>query len=147
MSPTGFPSAESLPWNIGRMNTASVPLPLMPVMSVISGLRIRAASIGAFFFQAEDGIRDKLVTGVQTCALPISACCAPTSRVPLGQRHLQFHSPHELREPRVVFHGVEYRVHLEIRQPAAPVLVGPLEPEEHLVDVAEPQVPDAERHR
>src|SRR5207244_5431113 len=24
-----------------------------------------------FFFQAEDGIRDDLVTGVQTCALPI----------------------------------------------------------------------------
>src|SRR2546423_9309281 len=27
-----------------------------------------------FFFQAEDGIRDKLVTGVQTCALPICVC-------------------------------------------------------------------------
>src|SRR5688572_33510222 len=27
----------------------------------------------AFFFQAEDGIRDLTVTGVQTCALPISA--------------------------------------------------------------------------
>src|SRR5256885_4610593 len=26
-----------------------------------------------FFFQAEDGIRDYKVTGVQTCALPISA--------------------------------------------------------------------------
>src|SRR5438876_10420783 len=26
-----------------------------------------------FFFQAEDGIRDGRVTGVQTCALPISA--------------------------------------------------------------------------
>ena len=26
---------------------------------------------GFFFFQAEDGIRDDLVTGVQTCALPI----------------------------------------------------------------------------
>src|SRR5258708_8081650 len=26
-----------------------------------------------FFFQAEDGIGDDLVTGVQTCALPISA--------------------------------------------------------------------------
>ena len=25
-----------------------------------------------FFFQAEDGIRDRDVTGVQTCALPIS---------------------------------------------------------------------------
>src|SRR5258708_23316047 len=29
----------------------------------------------AFFFQAEDGIRDDLVTGVQTCALPI--CTGP----------------------------------------------------------------------
>src|SRR5260370_3694526 len=26
-----------------------------------------------FFFQAEDGIRDSSVTGVQTCALPISS--------------------------------------------------------------------------
>src|SRR5699024_3706142 len=26
-----------------------------------------------FFFQAEDGIRDRNVTGVQTCALPISS--------------------------------------------------------------------------
>src|SRR2546429_7040740 len=26
-----------------------------------------------FFFQAEDGIRDVAVTGVQTCALPISS--------------------------------------------------------------------------
>ena len=25
----------------------------------------------SFFFQAEDGIRDQMVTGVQTCALPI----------------------------------------------------------------------------
>src|SRR3989440_5332194 len=30
-------------------------------------------SIVVFFFQAEDGIRDLIVTGVQTCALPISA--------------------------------------------------------------------------
>src|SRR2546421_428877 len=27
--------------------------------------------LAAFFFQAEDGIRDLIVTGVQTCALPI----------------------------------------------------------------------------
>src|SRR2546429_4666156 len=37
-----------------------------------------------FFFQAEDGIRDVAVTGVQTCALPISvggvcSCCPPCS--------------------------------------------------------------------
>src|SRR5215217_9770669 len=30
------------------------------------------ASLFFFFFQAEDGIRDIGVTGVQTCALPIS---------------------------------------------------------------------------
>src|SRR5699024_11235457 len=36
-----------------------------------------------YFFQAEDGIRDRNVTGVQTCALPIlvpdSTYCAATS--------------------------------------------------------------------
>src|SRR3712207_8945833 len=30
-----------------------------------------------FFLQAEDGIRDIGVTGVQTCALPISRRCSP----------------------------------------------------------------------
>src|SRR5688572_29204667 len=30
--------------------------------------------VSFFFFQAEDGIRDLTVTGVQTCALPILAC-------------------------------------------------------------------------
>src|SRR5699024_11259066 len=42
------------------------------------------------FFQAEDGIRDRNVTGVQTCALPIlggspfalSACCWAAPRPP-----------------------------------------------------------------
>src|SRR5258708_13878339 len=33
----------------------------------------RIGSVLDFFFQAEDGIRDDLVTGVQTCALPILA--------------------------------------------------------------------------
>src|SRR2546421_884337 len=33
-------------------------------------------SLFFFFFQAEDGIRDLIVTGVQTCALPISAAQA-----------------------------------------------------------------------
>src|SRR5256886_6048467 len=32
----------------------------------------RCGSLFFFFFQAEDGIRDLTVTGVQTCALPIS---------------------------------------------------------------------------
>src|SRR5688500_19949740 len=41
-----------------------------------------------FFFQAEDGIRDYKVTGVQTCALPISDRAAPTTdpRLPVPRR-------------------------------------------------------------
>ena len=38
-----------------------------------------------FFFQAEDGIRDRLVTGVQTCALPIWDYFA-TLLYPLGNK-------------------------------------------------------------
>src|SRR2546421_8808806 len=34
----------------------------------------RAGANFFFFFQAEDGIRDLIVTGVQTCALPIYDC-------------------------------------------------------------------------
>src|SRR5438105_15881910 len=33
---------------------------------------MQARDYACFFFQAGDGIRDPLVTGVQTCALPIS---------------------------------------------------------------------------
>src|SRR5256885_17233383 len=41
---------------------------------------VHGLAIFVFFFQAEDGIRDYKVTGVQTCALPISVafwapCC------------------------------------------------------------------------
>src|SRR5699024_12150722 len=35
-------------------------------------LRSILQKVHLFFFQAEDGIRDRNVTGVQTCALPIS---------------------------------------------------------------------------
>src|SRR5690606_8303458 len=37
---------------------------------------------GVFFFQAEDGIRDFHVTGVQTCALPISSPSPASARGP-----------------------------------------------------------------
>src|SRR6266481_1665601 len=37
-----------------------------------------------FFFQAEDGIRDGTVTGVQTCALPISSNIEVKCRVAGG---------------------------------------------------------------
>src|SRR5256885_12378769 len=40
-----------------------------------------------FFFQAEDGIRDYKVTGVQTCALPISNGLIGTHLVPACMDH------------------------------------------------------------
>src|SRR5690606_40890058 len=40
------------------------------------------AVVFLFFFQAEDGIRDFHVTGVQTCALPISAAAFSMARPP-----------------------------------------------------------------
>src|SRR5690349_1142859 len=39
-----------------------------------------------FFFQAEDGIRDLYVTGVQTCALPISTTSIGSTGGPSLQR-------------------------------------------------------------
>src|SRR5258708_15683637 len=67
-----------------------------------------------FFFQAEDGIRDDLVTGVQTCALPIYWCSlkkyisrrtasiawSPARVAPLNPKHsvavLRFHQESDL---------------------------------------------------
>src|SRR5690606_39460234 len=42
-----------------------------------------------FFFQAEDGIRDFHVTGVQTCALPILPPLSHAFRLGLGQRRAE----------------------------------------------------------
>src|SRR5690349_24307782 len=50
-----------------------------------------------FFFQAEDGIRDLYVTGVQTCALPICA-----GRQDLEQGADRKHPPPARRRPAVL---------------------------------------------
>src|SRR3712207_8789185 len=75
-----------------------------------------------FFFQAEDGIRDIGVTGVQTCALPISitsagpvpdlskaigvpspeaTVCIPTFLVRLARLPPEGHAPRRSEERRV----------------------------------------------
>src|SRR2546429_4671869 len=41
-------------------------------ISICGLMSLRFIFFFFFFFQAEDGIRDVAVTGVQTCALPIS---------------------------------------------------------------------------
>src|SRR5256884_2944245 len=74
-----------------------------------------------FFFQAEDGIRDVAVTGVQTCALPI---CPRGSRGLLGP-----HSGSAPKKPRgnharIVEHH-ELVAREEIRQFAKPPVLKP----------------------
>src|SRR3712207_9450653 len=55
---------------------------------------------GYFFFQAEDGIRDIGVTGVQTCALPIfaEALVEGAVRPPAGGAVLEDPHPHGRRD-------------------------------------------------
>src|SRR5258708_22107069 len=50
-----------------------------------------------FFFQAEDGIRDDLVTGVQTCALPIFPPRLQDRRQPHPRDHRQKEQHHRER--------------------------------------------------
>src|SRR5438034_8695997 len=50
---------------------ASLPLIKERILVIILLLHFLSLLLGCFFFQAEDGIRDHCVTGVQTCALPI----------------------------------------------------------------------------
>src|SRR5690606_40559969 len=48
--------------------------------------RCELACVAFFFFQAEDGIRDFHVTGVQTCALPIYIVArGSNSSLPTGE--------------------------------------------------------------
>src|SRR5438034_6656922 len=65
-----------------------------------------------FFFQAEDGIRDHCVTGVQTCALPILEPVfdlVPQGRLPQRPLHPLRHVAFGRQpvQPRAVGHVVE----------------------------------------
>src|SRR2546427_11945111 len=66
-----------------------------------------------FFFQAEDGIRDLTVTGVQTCALPISVVRGhPREAAPVDMELLTL----ELHVPVDPVEG-EQREHRRMRAP------------------------------
>src|SRR5439155_6654459 len=83
------------------------------------GKRPRDGSCDFFFFQAEDGIRDGHVTGVQTCALPIFAAigiAAPGLPVDFGVRLLDAGVPDQLALVAVVQGLVGLAVVVEIRR-------------------------------
>src|SRR5215469_2589761 len=54
------------------MRTATIQRLVLAAKAEIFLLEVGSSDSISFFFQAEDGIRDLYVTGVQTCALPIS---------------------------------------------------------------------------
>src|SRR5207247_4789888 len=62
-------SLFSVPSRSPRTVSCAIRTMPSPVASPTFAILTTLSSI--FFFQAEDGIRDPLVTGVQTCALPI----------------------------------------------------------------------------
>src|SRR3712207_8002214 len=72
-----------------------------------------------FFFQAEDGIRDIGVTGVQTCALPIYARLRPDPALDDGRDDAAPGAQQPGRHPR---QAVELRVRRRLEQVA--VLAG-----------------------
>src|SRR5438094_10592324 len=83
-----------------------------------------------FFFQAEDGIRDRTVTGVQTCALPISrgeVADTPAQAREIAQRlggtvvvKAQVHAGGRGKAGGIKLRSEERRVGKECRSPWAP---------------------------
>src|SRR5438876_6790827 len=89
---------------------------------LISDCMWRARSNRVFFFQAEDGIRDGRVTGVQTCALPISpASSAARSEARIdGARRGRLASPGAYLHFLTSWRSEERRVGKECRSRGLP---------------------------
>src|SRR5258708_988796 len=71
-----------------------------------------------FFFQAEDGIRDDLVTGVQTCALPI--CYAGLTLMPADAAVLTIEFKINLLAPAK---GQRFRMEGRVIKPGRTIIV------------------------
>ena len=71
-----------------KINALKSISPKMFCFSIFNLFAFHFVFVCFFFFQAEDGIRDIGVTGVQTCALPISVerVCLLVPRSRLGDR-------------------------------------------------------------
>src|SRR2546422_10552686 len=90
-----------------------------------SGMRTSGV-VFFFFFQAEDGIRDVAVTGVQTCALPISPPSKDRNEILLAARGLKKHFAVKgglLQRAIATVHAVD-GVDLVIRRGETVALVG-----------------------
>src|SRR5437016_10365838 len=88
-----------------------------------------ASRLILFFFQAEDGIRDWSVTGVQTCALPIFAAKLPWTSSCLVRAMAARHLLHRRGLPCTLYLGVNrdqppLRAHAWLRSGVVCVKIG-----------------------
>ena len=95
---------------------------LFGLFSSQHGLNNYRTKIIVFFFQAEDGIRDHCVTGVQTCALPIFSPWLALSPIYLAAGIILIFLSYSLRALRVYdyFRSEERRVGKECRSRWSP---------------------------
>src|SRR2546430_4834574 len=71
-APTHLPNGLSrVVVSVDGLSCVACEIPVRHALRRIDGVKAIYVSAAIFFFQAEDGIRDLTVTGVQTCALPI----------------------------------------------------------------------------
>src|SRR5256886_13185536 len=80
-------------------------------MHVVCADEVATGVESCFFFQAEDGIRDLTVTGVQTCALPIS--CQLDESLRSGWLSLQAGGPAEFELRDAI---LERALHVKLRR-------------------------------
>src|SRR2546422_6217593 len=79
----------------------------LEVQSAVLRTRVWRDVACFFFFQAEDGIRDVAVTGVQTCALPISVAeyCTPWIAVLAHLKGIKSPPQHAIAIERACWQG------------------------------------------
>src|SRR6266436_10091376 len=84
-----------------------------------------------FFFQAEDGIRDVAVTGVQTCALPISLADAGVERAAqkLGEEGVEAAIAATAKDGRLVSEAADVLFHLYVLLAVAGIDIADVEAE------------------
>src|SRR5204862_4943792 len=89
-----------------------------PIPIHLTQIKVAAFLVSLFFFfQAEDGIRDLYVTGVQTCALPISVFAAAQSaclNVQKPGRHR--HRRRRPYQPPIQYERFEFNLRSEERR-------------------------------